>query len=186
MVRERFSGPRTYATVPLDRVDRTPFDIVSLDLYRSADIADRFTDGVRILVAQGKPVALTEFGSATHRGAGAAGARGLEIVEHDPDSGRPLRLNGEYARDEAGQAAYLRELLEVFDAEGIDTMFLFLFLFALHSPPHRPDGDPRDDLDLASYGIVKVLADDHRDAYPDMPWEPKAAFSTVAEHHRGH
>jgi hypothetical protein len=184
VVRERFGGRLTYAAVPLDAVDWTPFDIVSLDLYRSAEIADRFADGVRALVAQGKPVAITEFGSATYKGAGAAGARGLEIVQHDPDSGRPLRLNGEYARDEEGQAAYLRELLEVFDAGGVDTAFVFLF--ALHSHPHRPDGDPRDDLDLASYGIVKVLEDGHGDAYPDMPWEPKAAFRAVAEYYREH
>lgn len=184
VVRERFGGPVTYAAVPLDGVDWKPFDIVSLDLYRSADNAGRFADGVRALVAQGKPVAITEFGSATYRGAGAAGARGLEIVENDPVSGRPLRLKGEYARDEAGQAAYLRELLEVFDTEGVDTTFVFLF--ALHSHPHRPDGDPRDDLDLAGYGIVKVLENTYGDAYPDMPWEPKAAFSAVAEYHRGH
>ncbi|GAA2662607.1 hypothetical protein [Streptomyces vastus] len=184
VVRERFGGPITYAAVPLDRVDWTPFDLVSLDLYRSAEIADQFADGVRTLVAQGKPVAITEFGSATYRGAGAAGARGLEIVENDPDSGKPLRLNGEYTRDEAAQAAYLRELLEVFDAEGVDTTFVFLF--ALHSHPHRPDGGSRDDLDLASYGIVRVLEDGHGYAYPDMPWEPKAAFSAVAEYHREH
>jgi hypothetical protein len=30
-------------------------------------------------------------------------------------------------------------------------------------------GDPREDLDLASYGIVKVLEDGHGEAYPDMP-----------------
>ncbi|WP_328766062.1 hypothetical protein [Streptomyces sp. NBC_00286] len=184
VVRECFGGPVTYAAVPLDDVDWTPFDIVSLDLYRSAEIADQFADGVRTLVAQGKPVAITEFGSATYRGAGAAGARGLEIVENDPDSGKPLRLNGEYTRDEAGQAAYLRKLLEVFDAEGVDTAFVFLF--ALHSHPYRPGGGSRDDLDLASYGIVRVLEKGHGDAYPDMPWEPKAAFSAVAEYNREH
>ena len=46
-------------------------------------------------------------------------------------------------------------------------------------------GDPREDLDLASYGIVKVLEDGHGEAYPDMAWEPKAAFRMLAEHHRG-
>jgi len=188
VVRERFAGRITYASVPLDRVDWTPFDIVSLDLYRSAEIADRFAEtfaeGMRGLAALGKPVAITEFGTASYRGAGDRGAHGLEIVEYDKNTRAPIRLNGEYVRDEAGQATYLREVLEVFDASGVDSAFVFLF--ALHGHPHRPDGDPRDDLDLASYGIVKIYEDRHGDTYPDMPWEPKTAFTTLADYHQKH
>ncbi len=182
LVRDRFGGRVTYAAVPLERVDWTPFDIVSVDLYRSATVAGQFRDGVRSLVAQGKPVAITEFGAATYRGAGDRGAQGLEIVEYDKDTRAPVRLNGEYVRDEAGQAAYLRELLEVFATEGVDSAFVFAF--ALHGYPHRPDGDPRNDLDLASYGIVKMLDGRHGSTYPDMPWEPKAAFSVLADYYR--
>jgi hypothetical protein len=137
---------------------------------------------VRTLVAQGNPVAITEFGAATYRGAGDRGARGLEIVEHDKDTDAPVRLNGEYVRDEEGQARYLRELLDVFEAEGVDSAFVFTF--SLHDYPHRPDGDPREDLDLAGYGIVRVLEERHGEAYPDMAWEPKAAFTMLAEHYR--
>ncbi|WP_380283044.1 hypothetical protein [Kitasatospora purpeofusca] len=182
-VRERFGGKVTYAAVPLENVDWAPFDFLSLDLYRSAEIADQFTAGIRHLVTQGKPVAITEFGSAGYRGAGDRGARGLEIVEYKGDTAVPLRLDGEYARDETGQAAYVRELLEAFDAGGIDSAFVFTF--ALYDFPHRPDGDPRDDLDLASYGIVKVLEDRTGATYPNMPWEPKAAFTAVADCYRG-
>jgi hypothetical protein len=179
VVRERFGGKVTYAAIQLERVDWAGFDIVSVDLYRSSEIADRFTEGVRSLVALGKPVAITEFGAATYRGAGERGAHGLEIVEHDKDTGVPLRLDGGgYLRDEEGQAAYLRELLEIFEAEGVDSAFVFTF--ALHDYPHRPDGDPRDDLDLASFGIVKVLEDRPGESYPDMTWEPKAAFRLLA------
>jgi hypothetical protein len=183
LVRERFGGRVTYAAIQLERVDWTRFDIVSIDLYRSIEVADRFADGVRALVAQGKPLAITEFGAATYRGAGDRGARGLEIVEHDKDTGAPVRLTGEHVRDEEGQATYLRELLEVFEAEGVDSAFVFTFV--LHGYPHRPDGDPREDLDLASYGIVKVLEGGHGEAYPDMTWEPKAAFRMLADHYRG-
>ncbi|MFF2084129.1 hypothetical protein ACFVVM_10150 [Nocardia sp. NPDC058176] len=179
LVRTEFGGRLTYAAVPLERVDWTPFDIVSLDLYRSAEIADQFTDGIRDVVAQGKPVAITEFGSASFRGAGDVGARGLEIVEYDPS---PVRLTGEYFRDEDGQATYLRELLEIFDNAGVDSAFVFLF--ALYDMPYRPDGDPTADLDLASYGIVRVLEDGHGHTYPGMAWEPKVAFGTVADHYR--
>ncbi|MQA08141.1 MAG: hypothetical protein GEU98_06225 [Pseudonocardiaceae bacterium] len=184
LVRERFGGKITYAAVPLERVDWTPFDVVSLDLYRSAEMADQFTEGVRGVVARGKPVAITEFGAASYRGAGDKGARGLEIVEYDRHTGEPVRLNGEYLRDEAGQAAYLRELLEVFGAEGVDSAFVFLF--ALYDHVHRPGGDLSDDLDLASYGIVKVLDNGFGEAYPEMSWEPKAAFTALAECYRGH
>lgn len=180
VVRAAFHGQLTYASVPFERVDWTPFDVISVDLYRSAAVADQFAAGVRSLVAQGKPVAITEFGAATYLGAGDRGAQGLEIVECDKETRVPLRLNGSYVRDEAGQARYLRELLEIFDHEGVDSTFVFAF--ALHGYPHRPDGDPRDDLDLASYGIVKMLAEGRGHVYPDMPWEPKAAFTAVAEY----
>jgi hypothetical protein len=182
LVRERFGGRITYAAIHLERVDWARFDIVAMDLYRSIEVADRFAEGVRALVAQGKPVAITEFGAATYRGAGDRGARGHEVVEQDRDTGAPVRLNGEHVRDEEGQAAYVGELLEVFEAEGVDSAFVFTF--ALQSFPHRPHGDPREDLDLASYGIVKVLEHGHGEAYPDLAWEPKAAFRTLAGHYR--
>jgi hypothetical protein len=92
-------------------------------------------------------------------------------------------LNGEYPRDEEGQAKYLLELLEIFEAGGVDSTFVFTF--ALHGYVHRPDGDLRQDLDLASYGIVKVLEDRLGQAYPDMAWEPKAAFRMLADYNRG-
>jgi hypothetical protein len=182
LVRERFGGKITYAAIQLERVDWARFDIVSVDLYRPIEVADRFAEGVRAHVAQGKPVAITEFGAATYKGAGDRGARALEVVDYDKDTGAPVRLNGEHVRDEEGQATHLRELLEVFEAEGVDSTFVFTF--ALHQYLHRPDGDPRDDLDLASYGVVKVLEDRHGETFPDMTWEPKAAFRMLAEYHR--
>lgn len=182
LVREHFGGRITYAAIPLEHIDWAPFDFISVDLYRSAEIADQFAEGVRALVAQGKPVAITEFGTAAYRGAGDLGGRCMEIAEYDRRTGAPIRLNGEFTRDEAGQATYLRELLEIFDTHGVDSTFVFLF--ALSNFPHRPDGDPRDDLDLVSPGIVKVLPDRHGDTYPDMPWEPKAAFAALANAYR--
>jgi hypothetical protein len=180
-VRELFRGKVTYACIQFERVDWTRFDFLSIELIRSAEVADRFQEGVRTLVAQGKPVAITGFGTATWRGSGDMAPRSMEIVEHDK-AGRPVRLKGVYDRDEAGQATYLRELLEIFDAEGVDSAFVYLF--ALYNYPHRP-GDPHHDLDLASLGIVKVLEDRKGDTYPDMPWEPKAAFTALADYYRG-
>jgi hypothetical protein len=182
VVRERFRGRVTYAAIPVERVDWTPFDITSVELIRSAGVAGQFREGVRSLVAGAKPVAITGFGTAAYRGAGDRGGRVMEILEYDGGTVTPVRLNGEYVRDEAGQAAYLAELLEIFDTEGVDGAFVFLF--ALDNLPHRPDGDPRLDLDLASPGIVKMLEGRSGDTYPDMAWEPKAAFTAVAECYR--
>ncbi|MEV8517604.1 hypothetical protein [Dactylosporangium sp. NPDC051484] len=182
-IRERFHGKVTYAAIPFEGVDWDLFDFVTLELIRSAEVADQFRDGVRTLVAQPKPVAITGFGTATWRGASDVAPRSMEILEYGEATGAPLRLNGQYQRDEAGQAAYLSELLEIFDSEGVDSTFVHLF--ALYNLPHRPDGDPRDDLDLASLGIVKVLDGRNGDTYPDMPWEPKAAFATIAERYSG-
>lgn len=180
-VRERFGGKVTYACIQFERVDWTLFDIMSIELIRSAEVAGQYREGVRTLVAQGKPVAITGFGTATWRGAGDVAPRSMGIVEYD-EAGRPVRVKGEYVRDEDGQAAYLRELLEIFDSEGVDGAFVYLF--ALHNFPHRPD-DPGRDLDLASLGVVKVFEDRTGDTYPGLPWEPKAAFAAVADSYRG-
>jgi hypothetical protein len=181
LVRERFGGKVSYASLPFESVDWAPFDVISTDAgYRSIEIADRFSDDIRALVAQGKPVAITEFGCTTHRGAADLGGRGDKIVEWD-DGGRPIRLNGDYTLDEAEHATYLRELLDIFNAAGIDTAFVNTF--ARYDLPHR--GDPREDFDMASYGVVKVFEDRLGHTYPDMPWEPKAAFITLAHYYRG-
>jgi hypothetical protein len=182
-VRKRFGGKITYAAIPFERIDWSLFDVTTVELIRSAAVADRFRDGVRTLVAGAKPVAITGFGAATWRGAGEVAPRSMEVIEYDPDSGAPVRLRGEYTRDEEGQAGYLTELIEIFEAEGVDSAFVFLF--ALENLPHRPDGDPRDDLDLASLGIVKVLDGRVGTTYPGMAWEPKAAFRALAERYAG-
>ncbi|MEW2124516.1 hypothetical protein ACIOEZ_01385 [Streptomyces sp. NPDC087866] len=182
-VRARFGGRVTYAAVQFEGVDWDPFDLMTFELIRSAEVAGVFREGVRTLTAGAKPVAVTGFGTATWRGSGDVAPRSMEIVETDPVTGAPVRLDGVYERDEAGQAAYVGELLDIFDSEGVDAAFPFLF--ALHSHPHRPDGDPRDDLDLASLGIVKVYEDRDGTTYPGLPWEPKAAFAAVAGHYRG-
>ena len=76
---------------------------------------------------------------------------------------------------------YLRDLLDIFYAEGVDTAFVCTF--ASYNLPHR--SNPREDFDMASYGVVKVFEDRLGHTYPDMPWEPKAAFTALADYYRG-
>ncbi|WP_211762220.1 hypothetical protein [Kutzneria sp. CA-103260] len=179
VVRDRFGGPVSYAAIPsFEGVDWAPFDFLSVDLYRSAQVAAIFPDAVRSLVAQGKPVAITEFGSATFHGAPDLGAHAGSIVVRDGVVA--VGLDGDYQRDEAGQAAHLVELLDLFEEAGVDTAFVNTF--ASYHLPHRTD--PRQDLDLASYGVVTVFEDRLGTTYPDLPWEPKAAFAALAERYR--
>ena len=180
VVRARFGGKVSYASLPFEGVDWTAFDVIATDAgYRSAATAPNFRDLIRAFVAQGhaqgKPVAVTEFGCGTYRGAADSGKDAHAIVAWG-DDGRPTHLKGGYERDEAEQATYLRELLEVFETEGVDAAFVYTF--ARYDLPHRDD--PRVDLDTASAGVVKVLEGRGGDRYPDMPWEPKAAFDALA------
>jgi hypothetical protein len=145
--------------------------------------APRYRESIRAFVeqgrAQGKPVAVTEFGCATFRGAGEVGGTGDAMIVWG-DDGRAARLKGECVRDEQEQVSYLRELLDVFETEGVDAAFLYTF--ARYDLPHRED--PFLDLDRASAGIVKVFDDRSGQIvqrYPDMPWEPKPAFDALAE-----
>jgi len=180
VVRERFGGKITYASIPFEGVDWTPFDIVSVDAHRSKEVAHIYQQGIRALVAQGKPVAITEFGCATHRGAGDHGGHGGgEMIEYDGIT--PVRLNGDYIRDEQEQATYLCELLDIFTTEGVDAAFACTFV--CYGWPHR--SDPCEDFDMASWGVVKVLEHCAGDTYPDMPWEPKAAFTALANFYHG-
>jgi hypothetical protein len=185
-VRARFGGKVSYASLPLEGVDWAPFDIISTDAaYRTKATAAHFRDNIHTFVAlgraQGKPVAITEFGCTTHRGAADGG--GDSLVEGAiivwGDDARPVRLKGEYIRDEDEQATYLSEVLNVFEGEGVDNAFVNTF--ARYDLPHR--SNPREDFDMASFGVVKVLdgqAGSGVRRYPDMPWEPKAAFTALA------
>ncbi len=178
VVRERFGGKVTYASIPFEGVDWTPFDIVSVDAHRAKEVAHIYQQGIRALVAQGKPVAITEFGCTTHRGASDNGARSGGIVEYKGIT--PVRLNGDYIRDEEEQATYMRELLDIFTEEGVDAAFVCTFV--CYGLPHR--SNPREDLDMASWGVVKILENRMGDTYPDMPWEPKVAFNVLANYYQ--
>jgi hypothetical protein len=183
VARARFGGKLSYASVPLDGVDWGPFDIISTDAgYRTAERATRFRDDIRAFVAQGraqgKPVAITEFGCAAYRGAADLANPG-DIVEWG-NGARPVRFKGEYTRDEDEQAGYLRELLDVFEAEDVDNVFVYTF--ARYDLAHC--SALNEDFDIASAGLVKVLDGGRRgQRYPDMPWEPKIAFTALAEYY---
>jgi hypothetical protein len=167
-----FGGPVTYAAGTWEEVDWEPFDIVSVDAYRDARNAPGFADLVRSYRRFGKPVAVAEFGCCTYRGAADRGGAGWLVVDE-----RQGAVTGDLVRDETEPERYFEELLALFDRQGVDVAFWFTF--AGYELPHRP-ADPRHDLDLASYGLVAVLEQGHGTRYPDMAWEPKRLFDTLA------
>jgi hypothetical protein len=166
VVRDRFGGRVTYAAGTWEDVDWTPFDVVSVDAYRDEENAAGFRADLRRRFAFGKPVAVTEFGCCTYRGAGGRGGTGWLIVNRGAS---PPRVDGSYVRSESEQVVYLRELLSIFEEEGVDSALWFTF--AGYGPPHRPD--PAYDLDLASYGVIKLRED-------GVGWEPKEVFHALA------
>lgn len=183
-VRQVFGGPLSYASLPWEAVDWGLFDLIGVDHYREERVRERYVKMLQPLFALGKPVVVTEFGCRTYQGA--LGAMGRDITDgttmffHQvPVVGRFVRprLDGDYVRDEELSARELTETLGILDKAGVDGVFVRTFV----APIATYDEDPRHDLDMASFSLVKSFAGDRKGTtYPDMPWEPKAAFRAVA------
>ncbi|MDQ0601863.1 hypothetical protein QF037_006208 [Streptomyces canus] len=179
--RKVFHGRLSYASAPeIDHVDWNLFDVVGIDYYSYFPQRKDYVRELRQHLRWGKPVAITEFGTCTYRGAPEAGGMGWDIVDYDKT---PPEIKGDPppVRSERTQAAYLLDLLAVFESMNLYAAMVFEFLTA--DAPHRP-GDPRHDLDMASYGIAKAVQD--RPGDPDTGWhrEPKEAFHAVARAYR--
>ncbi len=174
LTRARFGGRITYASGTWENVDWRGFDVVAVDAYRDANNRDTFRDQVRGLFQHGKPVVVTEFGSCTYRGAADRGGLGWAVVDWETQS-----LKEPLVRDELEQVRYATELLDVFEDLGVDTAFWFTF--AGYALPF--DADPRRDLDMASYGVVKMTP--YSGPYSGLPWERKAVFDTLASSNAG-
>lgn len=173
VARAAFHGPITYASVPIERVDWSLFDIVSVDAYRGKQNRATYAHGLTRYRNVGKPVVVTEVGCATYQGAEDKGGRGFLIV----DRRNPDQIKPGYSRDEGLQAREVTDMLEELDRAGVDGAFVFGFV----SPNLVHQADPLRDFDMASYSLVKSLPPGaHGTTYPDMPWEPKQAFHAVA------
>ncbi|HYB85864.1 MAG TPA: hypothetical protein VEC76_03370 [Streptosporangiaceae bacterium] len=172
--RGRFAGPLTYAAGMWEPVGWAPFDIAAVDAYRDAGNAGTFRSELRKQLKHGKPLAVTEFGCCGYAGAGDRGGLGWAIIDASND---PPGLDGDYVRDESEQVRYLEEVNAVFADEGVD--LAFWFTFAGYRLGHDPD--PRRDLDMASYGVVKMLPGGPGTGYGGLGWEPKLAFGALAQ-----
>ncbi len=188
-VHKVYRGPITYASIPFEQVNWSPFDFIGVDHYRATRIRDRYAAMLKPLLAIGKPVVVMEVGCCTYQGAEAAGGQAFNIIDtkslilHQiPLLGRLVRprLKGLYVRDEALQAREVIESLSELDQAGVQGAMVFTFVF-----PTNPTSDnPRYDLDMASYSVVKsYTGGKHGATYPDMPWEPKESFDALAKYY---
>ncbi|HVR76772.1 MAG TPA: hypothetical protein VMS99_00105 [Acidimicrobiia bacterium] len=173
--REHFGGPITYGAGTWESVDWSPFDLVGVNLYRDHWNEKSYVTDLRRLFKWAKPVLITEFGCAAFEGAERLGGGGWTIVDFDQD---PPRLNAGHRRSEQTQARCIDDLLRIFVEEGVRGAYVFDF--AQPYFPHAPD--PAFDLDMAGYGLVKVL-DAGSEGSPSR-WERKEAFEVVARAYR--
>lgn len=195
-VRRVFGGPLTYASLPWETVDWSLFDFVGVDHYRDARIRERYVAMLDPLLDLGRPVVVTEVGWGTCRaleGSGPDGEPRLGGILSNAVDNRTLfmhslplagrfvrpRLKVSYLRDEACQAAEVGETLAMLDGAGVAGAFVFTFV----APIFGHSAEPRYDLDMVSASLVKTYADGRRGVrYPDLTWEPKLAFQTVADY----
>ncbi|MER6146378.1 abortive phage infection protein [Streptomyces sparsogenes] len=174
--RSVFHGRMTYGAAQDEEVDWDLFDLVSVNYYsyfpRRADYVSELTPFLR----WGKPVVISEFGCCTFKGAPEQGGMGWSVVDYDKE---PPEIVGDLVRSERTQAAYLTDLLDVF--ESMSLYAALVYQFVTPDAPHR--ADPRYDLDLASYSLVKPIWKTFEDPTPDWHWEPKEAFHALAGHY---
>ncbi|WP_327685799.1 abortive phage infection protein [Streptomyces sp. NBC_00467] len=171
--RSVFRGRLTYAAAQDEQVDWSLFDIVGIDYYSSHP---RRADHVREIsryLRWGKPLAMLEFGSCTFLGAPEQGGMGWNTVDYSKD---PPEIRGDLVRSERTQAAYLTGVLDVF--ESMNLYAAMAYTFVTPDAPHRPE--PRYDLDMASYSIVKAIRDRAEDPASGWHWEPKESFHALA------
>ncbi|MEV3858978.1 abortive phage infection protein [Streptomyces sp. NPDC050095] len=177
--RSVFHGPLSYAAAQDEDVDWDLFDLVCLDYYGDHPTAAGHVEELRTYRRPGKPLAISEFGTCTFKGAPSSGGMGWDVVDYTKD---PPEIKGGLVRSEATQAAYLTDVVGVFASMGLYAAMAYTFVTP--DAPHR--AEPRLDLDMASYSLVKTVRD--RPADPDSPWhwEPKQSFHALARAYARH
>ena len=171
-----FGGAVTYASIPLEQVEWSLFDCVGLDHYRARENRQTYGQTLARAFAHGMPVVVTELGCCAYRGAEDRGGRGWQVVDMTTD---PPHIIGDLVRDEIVQAHEVVDLLRTVDAAGVEGAFVYTFV----TPAEPYSENPRYDLDMANYGLVRTYAGRLGTTYPGLPWDPKEAFRGVAAYY---
>lgn len=176
--RSVFRGRMTYAAAEDEDVDWDLFDIVGLDYYGYFPHRADYVRDIRRHIRPGKPLAIMEFGSCTFEGAPEQGGMAWNVVDYTK---QPPEISGDLVRSERTQARYLAAALDAF--ESMNLYSALAFTFVTPEAEHHPE--PRYDIDMASYGIVKPIRQRPGDPASDWHWEPKEAFHTLARAYGG-
>lgn len=149
--RNKFNGKITYASLPDEDIDWKDFDIVGVNLYEDASNRTKYGKELERYKSHGKPVAITEFGTAPYKGAKHLGGYAHSAI--DWQKGKLKRGMGimPIFRDEKAQADYLEKLIKMYGAHEIDAHFIFEYIN--WNTPHTPD-DPKRNLSTGSFGLV--------------------------------
>jgi hypothetical protein len=176
--RAEFGGTITYGAGFWEDVDWSRFDVIGLNHYRTPFNAETYASDLEPYVAQDKPVVVTEFGCTTFEGAAEMGGAGFSIVDW---TATPPQLNGDFVRSEEEQATEIVRLLDLIEGAGAEGAFLFTFI----DPTYTYSPDPRFDLDMASFSVVKTFPADTGQGYDETGyWEPKQSFDALAERYQ--
>lgn len=170
-VRHHFRGDITYAAGNWEDVDWTPFDRVSVNLYRTVSNSSCYSSLLEDLKQWEMPTAITEYGCCTYRGASDRGPAGwLAFDSTSSEFGPKSGLE----RSEEEQAAYLEEAWAAQKRAGI--VHSFWFTYSSYWCPHRPTVPSRD-LDLLSFGLVTTPDPELEEI---LPFKKKVAFRVAA------
>ncbi|MFG6201103.1 hypothetical protein [Nonomuraea sp. JJY05] len=167
--RSVFQGPLTYGAADGDQVDWNLFDIVSVNYYSYFRRRSGYVKELAAYQRWGKPVLVSECGACTYEGAPKAGGMAWQVVDYSKPQEEVV---GNLVRSERTQADYLSTVLEVFDS--MNLYGAMVYQFVTPDAPHRRE--PRLDLDMASYSLVKTI----KDSPSRWHWEPKQSFHAVA------
>jgi hypothetical protein len=173
-VRQNFKGEITYASGQWEKVDWDKFDIIAVNYYRNRFNSLKYRRTVRKFVQKKKKFAITEFGCCSFKGAEQKGAWGYSVI--DWKKSRP-QLKKLLERDESVQSNYLIDLLNIYLKENVRAVFVYTFI----ARRAKYDVNPKYDLDMANFGLVKVLPSDNNDSKFSYAWERKKAFYELSE-----
>ncbi|OGH64526.1 MAG: hypothetical protein A2821_04745 [Candidatus Magasanikbacteria bacterium RIFCSPHIGHO2_01_FULL_41_23] len=149
--REHFKGKITYASLPDEDIDWEHFDIVGVNLYKDALNSGKYAKELERYKSHGKPVAITEFGTAPFKGAKHLGGYAHSVI--DWQRGKLKRGMGflPVLRDEKAQADYLETMIKMYEKHEIDAHFIFEYINL--NTLARPE-DPKRDLSTGSFALT--------------------------------
>ena len=152
IARKHFNGKITYASGFWENIDWSAFDFVGVNKYLGSWNKKSYLKELKNLEKLKKPIIITEFGCGSFKGASDLGPKSPFIIDRERKE-----IKGHHLRDENEQANYIKKLIKIFKKENIYGCFVFTFI----EPNYKYSNDPKKDLDMASFNLVRLYGDGH-------------------------